>query len=192
MARERCCRAGVVGMCHLQVGLQQGAFFLQLRCQGGTNVRDGFLCPIVVAALVANLGQEIPGAVASGWCGAQVDQAGKDVAGLAGLAVGQQDAAAQHFGLIAMVADAPHLLGHHQIRYRAEIMVLEELEQSVAVVGIQDGPGRFGAHRCRAKQRERAQQRRGQRTSTGRERLAVAHRCLLPQLDVELGLQLGL
>ena len=59
-------------------------------------------------------------------------------------AVRQQHAAAQHLGLVGMVRHALEVLRRHQRRHRGEVMVLEEVEERIAVVRVLDLVVRLG------------------------------------------------
>ena len=86
------------------------------------------------AALIADLREVEPRAVAHRGRCAALDQLRKDLAGFAMQAVRQQHPAAQHLGLVGMLRDAAEMLRHHQAGHRAEVVLLIELEQRVAVV----------------------------------------------------------
>src|ERR1035438_1630704 len=103
-----------------------------------------------------------------------------------------------------MVLDTPEMLRHHQRRQRREIAIFEEVEERVAVVRIADlMRRRLGA--AAAEEAERAGRRgagagqgerpcSGDRETESRHEANVGkwpHRGSLPELDVELGLQLS-
>ena len=126
--------AGEVATGHQQLGLQQTALFDQSRWKSALDARQCRLGLAVEAALVANLGQVEPGPVAHRRRRAFLDQRGEDLTGLVVHAVRQQQAAAQHFGFVAMRRQAVEMLRSHQPGDGAEVLVLEKVEQGVAVV----------------------------------------------------------
>ena len=126
-----------VAVRHQQVGLEQDPLFLQGLGQLVLDLRQCVLGFGQVAALVADLGEEEPGPVAHLGRGA-VEQPGEDLARFLGQAVGEQHAAAQDLRFLVVVRDAAELLRGHQRRHRREEVVLEEVEQGVAVVRILD------------------------------------------------------
>jgi hypothetical protein len=93
-------------------------------------------------ALVADARQEEPGAVAHGRRGLAINELRKDLGRLLVQAVGQQHAAAQHLGFVVMRRHAAEVLRDHQARDRAEVAVLVEVEERVAVVRCLHGFGR--------------------------------------------------
>ena len=93
--------------------MQQAAFFGQGRRQPAFDARQRGFGIGVEAALVADLGQIEPGPVAHRRRGAFFDQGGEDLAGFAVHAVGEQQAAAQHFGFVAVRRQAVEVLRGH-------------------------------------------------------------------------------
>ena len=128
--------AGVVAACHQQVGLQQAAVVFQLRRQVVLDAVDGLLGLGEEATLVADLGQVVPGAIAHLRRRALLDQLREDLAGLAVQSVGQQQPAAEHLGLVGVRRHAVEMLRGHQRGDRREVVILEEMEQRVAVVRV--------------------------------------------------------
>ena len=126
--------ASEVATCHQKLGLQQAALFDKRQRQLAFDARQGGLGLAVEAALVANLRQVEPGPVAHRRCCALFDQRGKDLPGFAVHAVGEQQAAAEYLGFIAVRREAVEVLRCHQPGDGAEMLVLEEVEQGVAIV----------------------------------------------------------
>ncbi len=128
------------------------------------------------AALVADLREIEPGAIAHLRARALLDQLREDRAGFAMQAVGEQHAAAQDLGLVAVLGDALEMLRDHQRGDRGEMMVLEEVEQRIAVVRRLDlvRGGRLGSGRAADRQRGTDNDGRGH-GHTAREREGGQH-----------------
>ena len=127
---------------------QQLALLLQVAGQVGTDARQRAFGVGGQATLPADLGQEVPGAVAHRGRRALFGQAGEDVFGVAVQAVGQQQAAAQGLGLVAVRRQAVEVLRHHQRGDGLEVLGLVEVEQRVAPMRRADlaGAGERGGH----------------------------------------------
>ena len=135
-AAEHRDRGGVVTARHQQVGLEQTALFFEIGRQVVFDLADRLLGLGQEAALIPNLGQVVPGAVAHRGRGAFFDQLGEDLAGFAVQPVRQQQAATQHLGFVGVARNTVEVLRHHQTRHRREVTPLIELEQAVAVVRV--------------------------------------------------------
>ena len=103
-------RLGVLATRHQDVGLQQRAVLFQCARQRFVDASQRVLGLRIQAALVADLGEVVPGAVAHRRRRPALDQFGEYLAGLAVHAVRQEQPAAQDLGFIVVRHHAAELL----------------------------------------------------------------------------------
>ena len=182
--------AGVVAERHHHVGLQQPAVVFERLGQPVLDAGQRLRGLGHQAALVADLGEEVPGAIAHRRRRAAREQGLEHLGRLLVQAVGQQQAAAQHLGLVGVVRHALEVLRDLQLGDRREVAPLVELEQHVAVVrrligwsaggapGPSAGPRRRArsGHAASAIATAAAAARPKRREERGRERIVVTAR----------------
>ena len=129
-------RLAIAAQAHQHVGFQQAALGLQLAGQRLPDQPEISQRRFVVPALVTDARQIEAGPVAHGVRHRTREQAIEDALRLGVQAERQVQAARQQFGFGRVMAQAAEVAGRFQPHDRFEVVVLEEMEQHVAVVEI--------------------------------------------------------